>query len=79
VLEKAANEAHEVGFSSAEGDCLTNIKVIGEWASATWPAAQPQALVFRHVDGAWRAVMGGTAIQPRGTEGIPRAILEGQP
>lgn len=78
-LEVAANQAHLVGFSKSEGDCLTTIKVEGEWAAATWPAAQPQAMVFRLSDGHWQAVTGGTAIDEGGQEPVPKAVLRGEP
>ena len=78
-LEVAANQAHLVGFSKGEGDCLTNIKVEGEWAAATWPAVQPQAMVFRLSDSHWRAVTGGTAIDGGGREPVPKAVLAGEP
>ncbi|MGH2853405.1 MAG: hypothetical protein ACRDLF_04340 [Solirubrobacteraceae bacterium] len=79
TLEAAANQAHLVGFSKSEGDCLTNIKVHGEWAAATWPAAQPQAMVFRQVGGRWQAITGGTAIDEGGREPVPKAVLKGEP
>jgi hypothetical protein len=78
-LEAAANQAHLVGFSKSEGDCLTSIKVQGEWAAATWPATQPQAMVFRQSGGRWQAVTGGTAIDEGGREPVPKAVLEGEP
>lgn len=79
TLEAAANQAHLIGFSRSEGDCLTNVKVQGEWAAATWPAAQPQAMVFRQSGDHWQAVTGGTAIDEGGREPVPKAVLEGEP
>jgi hypothetical protein len=79
TLELAADTVHEVGFSKSEGDCLTNVKLYGVWAAATWPASQPTAIVFRMTEGRWRAVSGGTAIDQGGKEPVPRAVLEGQP
>jgi hypothetical protein len=58
---------------------LTNVKVCGEWASATWPAAQPQAVVFRRIAGRWQAVTYGTALDTPGHEEYPRTVIEGQP
>jgi hypothetical protein len=78
-LEVTADQAHLVGFSKSEGDCLTKIKVEGEWAAATWPAAQPQAMVFRLSGGHWQAVTGGTAIDEGGQEPVPKAVLQGEP
>jgi hypothetical protein len=79
TLETVADQAHLVGFSKSEGDCFTNIKVEGEWAAATWPATQPQAMVFRRSSGHWQAVTGGTAIDEDGREPVPKAVLEGEP
>jgi hypothetical protein len=78
-LEVAADEAHLAGFSKSEGDCLTNIKVDGEWAAAKWPATQPAAMVFRLSGGRWQAVTGGTAIDEGGQEPVPKAVLQGEP
>lgn len=58
---------------------LTNVKVCGEWAGATWPAAQPQAVVFRKAAGHWQAVTYGTALDTPGREEYPRAVIEGEP
>jgi hypothetical protein len=68
-LESAAKaKFHEV-------EQLTHGKVCGEWAGATWPAAQPQRIVFRQSYGKWRALTYGTALDEPGHEEYPRAII----
>jgi hypothetical protein len=58
---------------------LTKVKVCGEWAGATWPAAQPQAVIFRKTAGHWQAVTYGTALDTPGHEEYPRSVIEGEP
>lgn len=58
---------------------LTKVKVCGEWAGATWPAAQPQAVIFRKAAGHWQAVTYGTALDTPGHEEYPRSVIEGEP
>jgi hypothetical protein len=58
---------------------LTKAKVCGEWAEATWPAAQPQAVIFRKTAGHWQAVTYGTALDTPGHEEYPRSVIEGEP
>ncbi len=58
---------------------LTKVKVCGEWAGATWPAAQPQAVIFRKTAGHWQAVTYGTALDTPGREEYPRSVIEGEP
>lgn len=58
-LEAAARHEHSGGFGGH--DHLVKVHVARGWALATWPAVQPELILFKSEHGRWRVYTFGSA------------------
>jgi hypothetical protein len=77
AMEISASANHSDGFDRHEHHFLSDRKTSNDWAAASWSIfphnAQPETVVFRFTNGAWRVVTWGSSVCEPGTR-IPKSV-----